>query len=282
MEASRNAVPAMCERAAVVTAEVAVINDRSAVGNVVTPAKGHAASHKVRAPRVEAPAKPTEDPQPDSNSKPNSESHHYADRNRRHNEARVGDHQRSVDDPGIVIRNSYQKRIDRRNQDRALLHHHGLLRRRNQDVPFLRRVPIRLDRVHHVFRLIEIGVAQLRGPRRVLRQIVENSGELRQAFDGRVPRHRVRTGCALIRWQRQVRIQPGIRRRNLVRIRGGCQHLRHQRVRVESKRAHQLVQLLRVQGDVRCHRLRVQIQFYCCRNQHHREHRRQRLAHGSI
>jgi hypothetical protein len=110
--------------------------------------------------------------------------------------------------------------------------------RGHQNVPLLRREPVGLDGVHHVFRLVEIGVAKLRRPWGIFRQIVEHRRKLRQAFDGRVPGHGVRPGGALIRRQRQVRVQPGIRRGNLIRI-GGCrQHLSHQRVWIEGKRRH--------------------------------------------
>jgi hypothetical protein len=149
-------------------------------------------------------------------------------------------------------------------------------------VPVLCLEPERLHRVHHVFRLVVIGVAQLRRPSGVLGQIVEEVGKRRQAFDGRVPSHTVRRGRPLVRGQSQVLVQPGIRRRNLVRIRGTRQYLSDQRVGIESKRGHQLIQLVRRQRDVRCRRLRVQIQLCRYRNQQHRKHHRQHLAHGLI
>lgn len=250
--------------------------------NIVSAAERHAATHEVRPPRVEAPAKATEDSQADADTKADSQSHHHAHRNRRHIKTRIGNHQRPEHHPGIVIRNRHQNWIDRRNQDGAVLNHHGLLRRSHQHVPLLRREPVGLHRVHHVFRLVVIRVTQLRRPGGVLRHVVEDRRKFRQALDGRVPRHPVRRRRALIRGQRQVGVQPCIRRRNLVRIRGGRQYLSHQRVRVERKRGHQLIQLVRVQSDVGCHRLRVQIQFDGCRNQQRGKHERQRLAQGSI
>jgi hypothetical protein len=73
-----------------------------------------------------------------------------------------------------------------------------LLRRGNQDVPFLRRETVGLDGVHHVFRLVEIGVAELRRPTGVLRQIIQDCGKRRETLEGRVPIHAVRRGCALL------------------------------------------------------------------------------------
>jgi hypothetical protein len=146
----------------------------------------------------------------------------------------------------------------------------------------LRLQPHGLDRVHHVSGLVVIGVAELRRPGGVFREIIEDGGKLREAFDGRVPRLGIRTGRALSRGQIHVLIQPGIRRRNLVRICGAGQYLGDQRVRIQGDRSHQLIQLVRIQLDVRRRSgLRVHIQL-CCRNQQHRNHDRQHLARALI
>jgi hypothetical protein len=272
----------MCERTSVVTAKVAVIHHGSAMRNVISAAQGHASAVEIRAPRVEAPAESAKHPQADAHAEADSQSHHQTHRNRRHIKARIRNHQRPEHHPRIVIRNRYQKWIDRRNHDRALLNHHSLLRRGHQHMPLLRREAVGLDRVHHVFRLVVIRVTQLRRPRRVLRQIVQDGRELRQTLDRRVPRHPIGCGRPLIGGQCQVCVQPGIRRGNLVRICCGNQYLGHQRVRIQRERRYQLIQLIRVQRNVRGHRLRVQIQFYGCRNQQRGKHQRQRLAHGLI
>jgi hypothetical protein len=192
------------ERVAVVLSKMAVIHYRTTVGNVIAAAEGHAAAHEVRAPCVEAPAEAAKDSQPDSHAEANSEADHHADRDRCDEKARVGDHQRSINHPGIVIRNGHQKRIDRRDCDHAALHHHRLLRRGNQDVPFLRRKTIGLDRVHHVFRLVEIRVTELRGPTGVLRQIIQDGGKRRETLEGRIPSHGVRRGCSLLDGHPQI------------------------------------------------------------------------------
>jgi hypothetical protein len=114
MEASRNAMPAMCERTRVMTAEMAVIDHRSTMRDIVVAAKSHAPAHEVRSPGVEAPAEAAKDSQADADAKADSESHHDAHRNRRHDKARISDHQRAEHDPRIVIRNGHQDRVDRR------------------------------------------------------------------------------------------------------------------------------------------------------------------------
>jgi hypothetical protein len=140
------------------------------------------------------------------------------------------------------------------------------LRRRYQYVRLLRLEAHGLHGVHHVFRLIEIRVAKLRHPRRVLCEIIELCGKRRQALNGRIPSHTVRQGRPLIRGQSQVLSRPGIRQGHLVRIGGGNQYLSHQGIRVKSKRRYQLIQLVRNQRDVRGRRdLLVAKQIRSCR-----------------
>ena len=204
VEASGDAMASVFERMRVMTAKMTVVDYCPAVRNIVAPTEGHAAAHEVRAPRVEAPAEAAKDPQPDSHAEANTDADHHADRDRCDEKARVGDHQRSVDHPGIVIRDGHQKRIDRRDCDNAAFHHHRLLRRGHQDVPFLRRETVGLDRIHHVFRLVVIGVAELRRPWGVLRKIIQDRGKRRETLQGRVPIHGVRRGCALLDGHPQI------------------------------------------------------------------------------
>ena len=282
MKASWDAATTMFERAPIVTAKMPMIVDRHAVRNVCVATKKHGPAPPGRRPRAETPAETRIDPNRDSRGEAKSDSPHDAGRRRQHNKARIGDKQPPPDAPRIVIGNVNHTRIDRHNIDHAGVYNYTLLRRRNQHVRLLRLQPHGLDSVHDVSGLVVIGVAQLRRPGGVLREIVEDGGKRREAFDGRVPIHGVRPGRTLIRGQSHVLVQPGIRRGNLVRIRGTSQYLSDQRVRIESNRGHELIQLHRVQLDVRRRgRLRVQIQL-CCRNQQQRKHERHHLAHGLI
>jgi hypothetical protein len=121
-----------------------------------------------------------------------------------------------------------------------------------------------LDSIHDVSGLVVISIAQLRRPGVVLRQSVKFRGELYETFDGRVPRHVVSPGRALIRGLIHVLVEPGIGLGHLIRICGSSQYLSDQRVRIEGNRGHQLIQLHRVQLDIgRRGRLRVQIQLGC-------------------
>ena len=282
MEASWDAVTAMGKRAAVVSAKMAGTRHRSATRNIRGATIGHAAAHIVNSPPAEAPAEAAIDPQADCHTEADSDSHYHSYRNRRHNKAGVGDKQSAPQGPGIIDGNGNEKRIDRLNHDRAFLDNDRLLRRRHQHSRRLRLEPQGLDRVHDVFRLIVVGVAQLRFPARVLREILEDSGKLREAFDSRVPSHVVHGTRALIHGHRNVGDRPGLRRVNLIRVGRRSQYLSDQRVRIEGDRGHQLVQLIRVQRDIVTRRrlLRIDSRQLRCRNQQRSEHDRQHLAHG--
>ena len=267
----------MSERAAVVSAKMAGTRHGSATRNVIGAAQGYAAADKVSSPPAEAPAEAPKGAQRDSHAEADSDSHHDADRNWRHHERRVGDEHPTPNGPGIVNRNGNHQRVDRGNQDRTFLDHHGLLGRRHQDFRRLRLEPQGLDSIHDVFRLVVIGVAKLRRPTGVLGQILEDRGKLAEAFDGRIPSHVVHGAGALIDRQRYVRGRPGLRSGNLIRERRARQYLGDQRVRIEGDRRHQLIQLLRVQRDIGTRRrlVRVQIQLRCIRNQQRGKRERQ-------
>jgi hypothetical protein len=90
MKASWDAVTAVRERAAVMTAKMAGTHHRSAARNIRGATQGNAAAHKVNSPSAEAPAEAAEGRQADSHAEANSYAHHHADRIRRHNKARIG------------------------------------------------------------------------------------------------------------------------------------------------------------------------------------------------
>jgi hypothetical protein len=280
MKSSGDAVAAVCERAAIVSAKMAGADDRSATRNVRGATQRYAATHIVNSPSAEAPAEAAKGSQADRHAEAESD---HADGHWRHHEGRIRGHEADAKyRPGIVNRNGNQQWIDRHNRDRAFFNHHSLLRRRHQYFRRLRLEPASLDGVHHVFRLVVIGVAQLCFPARVLCQILEDCRKLRQAFHSRVPSHVVHGGRALIDWHRNVRDRPRLRRGYLIRKGGGCQYLSHQRIRIECDRGHQLIQLVGIQSDVVCRRwlLRVDIQLRCIRNQQRGKRHRQQLARG--
>jgi hypothetical protein len=90
------------------TAKMAVTDHRSAMRNVIPSAQRYAAADEISAPRVEAPTEAAKHAQPDSYAKSDSDSHHQANRDRRDNEAGIGDHQRSIHNPRVVIGNRHE------------------------------------------------------------------------------------------------------------------------------------------------------------------------------
>jgi hypothetical protein len=282
VKASRDAAAAMFKDSSVVAPEITMVVHRHAPREIGAVIEKDGSAPPGRSPRTESPAPVTPEANRDSGSESKSYSQHDAGRRRQQNVAGIGDKHRPPDGPRIVVGNVNHGRIDRENLNYAALCNHTLLRRRHQPIILLRLQPHGLDSVHRVARLVVIGVTELGRPSRVSRQIIEDGGKCCQAFDGRVPRHAVRRGRALIRGQTHVLVQPGIRCGNLVRIRGGGQYLSHQRVRIERDGGHELIQLIRVQFDVRAPgRLRVDIQLGH-RYQQHAQHEDHRSASAPI
>src|SRR5580692_10873040 len=78
MKATRDALPSMSERAAVVTAKMAVPHHRRATRNVRGAAQGHAAAHKVNSPPAEAPAEAAKGSQRDAHAEADSDTNDYS------------------------------------------------------------------------------------------------------------------------------------------------------------------------------------------------------------
>jgi hypothetical protein len=220
--------------------------------------------------------------EPDRNSygESNAKSQHQAGRRRQHIESGIGDEQRSPHPPGIVIRNVDQRGIYRGDQDLAVFRIYALLRSRGQTAGLLRLKSHGLDRVHEIAGLVVVRVTELLRPGIIARHVVEHGGKRGQRFDAGIPCHPVCDGGALIRRQAQILLRPSIRVGNLIRV-GGCgQDLSHQRVRIQSDRRDQLIQLHGIEGNVGG-RLTEQVHLGQ-RNHQYRQRHGQHLAHASV
>ena len=107
-----------------------------------------------------------------------------------------------------------------------------------------------LDGLHHVLRLVVVGVAEVGGPLQVVVQHVENVGECGERLDARVPVGlRLGAGGNLIGRTVALRahlFEPLVGDGHLRRIRGGGENLRQQRVGIERDGRQKLFQILRV------------------------------------
>jgi hypothetical protein len=173
----------MLERTPVMTAKIAVIEDRNAVRDVCAAAIKHAAATPTQPPGAETPAKASKHTHGNADAEGKSKAQDDAGGRHNGNPSRPRCYKSAPNCPGIVIRNVNHGRIHRCDGDDAGVHRHGLLRRGSQPAALLRLQPHSLYRVLNVTRLVEIGVPELRRPGGVFRQIIEDGRKLDQGFD---------------------------------------------------------------------------------------------------
>ncbi len=96
---------------------------------------------------------------------------------------------RAVDDGGVVFRHVDDLRVRRHDVDQPRTRfRHRELGRGFQRARCLGLRPQRLHSLHHVRRLIVIGLAERRSPAQVLRHVVEDGWKRGQRLHARVPR----------------------------------------------------------------------------------------------
>jgi hypothetical protein len=113
-----------------------------------------------------------------------------------------------------------------------------------------------LDRVHHVGRVVVVGLPQRGGPRDVARQLVDDGAEGGERLHARVPRLLVGRIGQRAGLEVAVLAEPVVRGGDLLGVGGAGQDLRHQLVGVQRDGRDQLVELFgrrrRVGGGHRC------------------------------
>ena len=268
----------MIEYPTIVAAEVAVIDHRHAIGNIGCAAKHHAADTPGWRPCREAPAEAGVDAERNSYAKRNTGADDDSRRRHHCNPCGPSRDKSAPHHPGIVVRHVHHRRIHGRDSDHAVGYSYRFLGRARQFAVLLGLRAHRLNRILHVTGLIEISIAELRSPGRVLSHVVENGRKFNERFDGGIPRLRIGARGALGRRQIHILNQPGVGSPDLIRISRAGQDRSHQRIRIECNGGHQLIQLIRVQLHVRrSRRLRVQIDLYRG-DQGYRKHHCQQLA----
>jgi hypothetical protein len=98
--------------------------------------------------------------------------------------------------------------------------------------------PEPLDRIGHVFRLVEKGISQVGGPIHILGHHFKNAWVVGNCPDGLIP------GLLVNACHIPAAIEPRFRIGNLCRIRRGRQYLGQQRVRVESNGRKEVIKLI--------------------------------------
>jgi hypothetical protein len=109
----------------------------------------------------------------------------------------------------------------------------------------LRALTHRLDRVHHILLMIDVGVSERRRPRQVLVHVRKDRWKLRERLDARIPGLRVDLLRELLWVVPAALLHPTLRLDDLLGIRGGREDLGDQLVRIQGNRGHELLQLCR-------------------------------------
>ena len=212
-------MPFVFKHAAIVPAVVAVIIDRDAARNIRVVVEHNNTAVPARGPRVPTPAVMREESDRNPHCESDAESEYQTRRRRQYVKTGIRNKRRAPNAPRIVVRNVYQRRIHRRDENLSILAVHALLRRRKQAARLLCLIAHRLDGVHQVAGLIVVHIAELLRPAIIARHVVENRRERRQRLDARIPRHAIGEVRALLRRQSQVPLRPRIGLGHLVRVR---------------------------------------------------------------
>ena len=158
--------------------------------------------------------------------------------------ARIERQRFSVYVPGIVFRHVNDLRIRRRDRDRLSLVGHGLLRRAVQVAGLLRPVAHDLNGIEHTLRFVHVSLAERGGPGKILVHRRKHSRKLRERLYARIPWLRIYGLGECLPFQFSMLLYPAFRFHDLRGITRARNHLRDQRVRVESNRRDQLIQFV--------------------------------------
>ena len=135
--------------------------------------------------------------------------------------------------------------IRRLNDDRLALCGHVLLRRGFKSAGILRALAHNLYRVENSLLVVEIGIAQSRGPREIFVHIGQDRRELCQGLHAGIPGLFIHLAGQLRALETRILLQPSLRFHNLGWVSRSCQNLGHQFVRIQGDGRHQLLQLFR-------------------------------------
>src|SRR5580698_9919761 len=155
---------------------------------------------------------------------------------------------RSIDHPRVVDRHIHNFWIGWRNRNIAAIVAHRQLRRTLQLAGLLGTLAHLLHGIHHVLRLVVIGIPQIGRPLQVTIHLRKYRREGRQRLHARIPLLGVRSVGNLVSRGIPLRLAPAIGFHNLGWIRGCSKNLRHERVRVKCNGGYELINLICRQG----------------------------------
>ena len=194
-------------------------------------------------PVTPAPAPTT--PQADADAKSEADRHAAPEDSRRRSpvKARIHCHRIAPYRPGVVCRHVHHFRIGRSDGDGVILLGHHLLRSAAQVAGALCLVAHALHGVHHILRLVIVGVAQIGRPLDVLVHLRQHGREGAKGLHAGIPGVGVGAGRNLAGRGVALALQPAVGLHHLRGIGRSREHLRHQRIRIERDWRHQLIQL---------------------------------------
>ena len=201
---------------------VSAIDHRSAARNVSRPVIDDRVVMPAHAPAMPSPAPRSPRPNRNSPSKTNTEPKAHAEkysRRRRIVIARKRNHRRPVHEPRVIRRHIHHFRIRGRNCNLAAVVAHRLLLRRLKSTRLLRLLTHMLHCVHHILRLVVVGVTKIARPLHVPIHLRQHRRKRRQRLHAGIPLLRIRARRNLVSRSVALRLHPAIGFHNLRRIR---------------------------------------------------------------
>ncbi len=150
----------------------------------------------------------------------------------------------TVNQPWIVGRNINHSGIGGLNVDVRTLIGDNLLRRVLQIAGSLGFAAHDLNGVHHILLLVVVGVAERRGPGKILVHVSQDRGKCGERLDAWIPGLLVDGLTEVITLQIGIGLHPAIGLDHFIGESGGRQYLRDQRIGIERYGRNQALQLL--------------------------------------
>src|ERR1700722_5660943 len=225
------------------TIEVVAIGENSAVGNVAVVVEENSMTTPVVTPVSPAPAKSVKEADPKAEAKRDSRAANVESRIRI--PARPNSDGPSIHEPRVILRHVNNLRIGGLYHNGLPLLTYFLLRCAFQVARLLRTVAHYLNSIHHVLLLIDVSIAEGRGPRQIFVHVGEHRRKFHEGLHTGIPGLRVDFFAELFALKIAMLLQPPVCFHNLIGIGRRCEDLCHQRIGIQCDRRDELLQLFR-------------------------------------